>query len=241
MELDIVGMYPHILGMYGDLGNIQIIRQRCQWRGIDVNVHNFTKGMKNNLDIEKTDILLMGGGSDHGQSLVSDHLLKQRDVLQDYIENDGVLLAICGSYQMFGDRYTDSNGDSIPCLEIFDMETRSEDNRLVGNIVLENHIDLNPETLVGFENHGGHTYHEYPTLGRVIFGEGNNGKDGEEGLVYKNFIGTYLHGPVLPKNSHLADRLILNALNNKYGIKRLTELDDKLEQNAHNTMVKRLV
>ncbi|MDO5848901.1 MAG: glutamine amidotransferase [Methanobrevibacter sp.] len=241
MELNVVNMYSHILNMYGDRGNVQIIKQRCLWRGIDVNIQNFTKRTSTNFNPEETDIVLIGGGSDHGQSLVSDHFLKQREFLQEYVENRGVVLAICGSYQLFGSRYIDAEGNSIPCLEIFDVETRSVGKPLIGNIVLKNHIGLNPTTLVGFENHGGHTYHDYQTLGKVLAGNGNNGEDCEEGLVYKNFIGTYLHGPVLPKNPQLADRLILNALKQKYGVESIAKLNDKIEQMAHNSMVNRII
>lgn len=242
MELNIVDMYSDILNMYGDVGNIQVIKQRCLWRGIDVNIENFTKGRDNTFYPEKTDIVLIGGGSDRGQSLVSKHLLKQRNLIHEYVESGGVVLAICGSYQMFGNKYLDVEGNDIPCLEIFDMETKNiAEDRLIGNIVLKNHLGLEPETLVGFENHGGHTYHEYATLGTVLTGNGNNGDDDEEGMVYKNFIGTYLHGPVLPKNPHLADELILNALKRKYDIEKLSKLDDKIEQNAHKAMVKRLI
>ena len=241
MELTIVDMYPDILNMYGDIGHVQIVKQRCQWRGINVNIKSFTKGKDNIFFPEETDIVLIGGGSDNGQSIVSQHLLKQRHLLEEYIEMGGVVLAICGSYQMFVNKYIDVDGNPIPCLEIFDIETISSNNRLIGNIVLENNINLNPKTLVGFENHGGRTYHNYKNLGKVKVGHGNNGEDKKEGMVYKNFIGTYLHGPILPKNPQLADNLIFNALNGKYNIKHLEKLNDEIEIMAHQTMVKRLL
>lgn len=241
MELNIVDMYSDILNMYGDMGNVKIIKQRCLWRGIDVNIHNFTKGKNNIFDPNNTDMILIGGGSDHGQSLVSKHLLKQRNLLQEYIDNGGVVLAICGSYQMFGNKYLDVNGDSIPCLEIFDIETIGNENRLIGDIVIENNLNLNPKTIVGFENHGGRTYHDYTPLGSVKIGNGNNGEDGMEGMIYKNFIGTYLHGPILPKNPHIADKLIKESLNQKYGDVDLEKLNDNIELKAHQTIVNRLL
>ncbi len=241
MELNIVDMYSDILNTYGDVGNIRIIKQRCLWRNIGVNIHSFTKGKNNIFNPENTDIVLIGGGSDYGQTLVSKHLLKQRSLLEEYIESGGVILAICGSYQMFGNKYVDVDKNPIPCLEILDIETVSSENRLTGNIILENNLNLNPKTIVGFENHGGRTYHNYTPLGDVKIGIGNNEEDGTEGIVYKNFIGTYLHGPLLPKNPHLADKLILEALNKKYGMNELEKLNDEIEMQAHETMVNRLL
>lgn len=241
MELNIIKMYPYILNIYGDMGNIQILKKRCEWRGIDVNIHNLEKGKPLDIAIEDADIIVMGGASDRAQTILSDDLLNQRDSLYSYIENNGVLLAICGSYQMFGDKYIDLDKENIPCLEIFDMESVSTKDRLIGNIVLENNLGLNPKTLVGFENHGGHTYHEYENLGTVKYGSGNNGEDLKEGLIYKNFIGTYLHGPLLPKNPHLADNLILNALKRKHDVDSLSQLDDSAELEAHNAVVNKLL
>ncbi len=241
MELDIIEMYPYILNIYGDMGNCEILKKRCEWRGIKTNIHKLKKGEPLEIPIEDADIILMGGASDKAQTILSEDLIKQRDSLYSYIENDGVLLAICGSYQMFGDKYIDLDKENIPCLEIFDMESISSENRLIGNIILKNNLNLNPETLVGFENHGGHTYHEYENLGTVKYGCGNNGQDSKEGLIYKNFIGTYLHGPLLPKNPHLADKLILEALKQKYNINSLSPLDDSIELKAHNTIVNKLL
>ena len=241
MKLNIVDMYSDILNVYGDIGNLLALKQRCNWRGIDTNITKFSKDTDIKLDIENTDIILIGGGSDQGQSIVSQHLLNQRNKLQEFIDNNGVILTICGSYQMFGNLYLDADKNKIPCLEILDIETKSDKNRLISNIVLENNIGLEPTTIVGFENHGGHTYHDYKTLGEVIVGFGNNGESGSEGLVYKNFIGTYLHGPLLPKNPHITDKLILEALKRKYDIDFLEKLDDTVELKAHEQMVNRLL
>lgn len=241
MEINIIDMYPDILNIYGDIGNLQILKQRCLWRNIDVNIHSFTKGKNFEIDTDNIDIILVGGGSDNAQKIVSNHLIEQKNKLEDFIENNGIVLAICGSYQMFGNEYLDVKGNPIPCLGIFDIETKSNANRLIGNIVLENNLNIAPSTLIGFENHGGRTYHDYKTLGTVKSGNGNNGEDNEEGIVYKNFIGTYLHGPLLPKNPHLADKLILEALKEKYDIDSLAPLDDTIELNAHENIVKKII
>lgn len=241
MELDIIEMYPYILNIYGDIGNYHVLKKRCEWRGIKVNSHEFKKDEGLDISIEDADIILMGGASDKAQTILSEDLMSERDLLCNYIDNDGVLLAICGSYQMFGNKYVDLDKESIPCLEIFDMESISNENRLIGNIILENNIGLSPKTLVGFENHGGYTYHEYENLGSVKYGSGNNGEDFKEGLVYKNFIGTYLHGPILSKNPHLADKIILDALKRKYNINSLESLDDSVELEAHNFIVDSLL
>lgn len=241
MKLNIVDMYSDILNVYGDIGNLLALKQRCNWRGIDTNITKFSKDKDIELDIENTDIILIGGESDQGQSIVSQHLLNQRNKLQEFIDNNGVILTICGSYQMFGNLYLDADKNKIPCLEILDIETKSDKNRLISNIVLENNIGLKPTTIVGFENHGGRTYHDYKTLGQVSVGFGNNEESDSEGLVYKNFIGTYLHGPILPKNPHITDKLILEALKRKYNIDFLEKLDNTIELKAHEQMVNRLL
>jgi CobQ-like glutamine amidotransferase family enzyme len=230
-------MYPDILNLYGDIGNVLAINQRCLWRGISTNIENFT--VDKEVDIKNGDIILMGGGSDNSQNIISKHFLKERENLIDFIEDEKVLLGICGSYQLFGS-YVDANKEKIPCLEIFDIETISQKERLIGDIVIENNFNLE-KNIVGFENHGGRTYHKYEPLGHVKVGYGNNGEDKKEGMVYKNFIASYLHGPLLPKNPELTDYIILNALKNKYDIKSLSLLDDSIENKAHNSMENRII
>jgi lipid II isoglutaminyl synthase (glutamine-hydrolysing) len=235
MELTIYHMYPDLLNLYGDIGNIINLKKRCEWRGIDAKIVNFT--VETDIEIEEADIFFMGGGSDRGQSIVYSDLIKYRNVLTNAIENNSVFLAICGGYQLLGESYIDAMGNRIPGLGVLDYTTESEEGRLIGNVIIKNHLHLNPETLIGFENHGGRTYHDYDTLGTILTGNGNNGKDNLEGMIYKNCIGTYLHGPVLPKNPHLADHIILSALKQKYDIKKLDQLDDKLEYKAHNRVL----
>ena len=252
MELNIMNMYFDILNTYGDIGNFTCLTQRIKWRNITLNIQECSIGKDDNLNWEDIDIILIGGGSDNNQTIVSNHLLEQRNELVNFIEDGGVLLAICGSYQMFGNKYIDANGDKIPCLEVFDIETQSKADRLIGDIVISNNIpnsknvitndfDFQLDNMVGFENHGGRTYHDYDPLGYVKTGFGNNGEDKKEGMIYKNFMATYLHGPFLPKNPHIADYMIFNALNRKYSIDTLQKLDDSIEINAHMKMLKKLL
>jgi CobQ-like glutamine amidotransferase family enzyme len=239
MELKIINMYPNILNLYGDIGNLICIKQRCNWRGIEVNIENLT--IDNEVSINETDMIFIGGGSDRDQNIVSSHLLKQKKELENFIDEKKVILAICGSYQMFGSSYNDADNEKIPCLEIFDIETISQKNRLTGNIIIENNLGLEPKEIVGFENHEGRIYHNYNPLGSVKLGYGNNEERKNEGMIYNNFIASYLHGPLLPKNPHLADHMILTTLKNKYDIKSLDKIDDTIEINAYNTVIKRLL
>jgi len=236
MQLKIFHMYPDLLNLYGDLGNITCLRQRCEWRGIQAKVVGFS--MNHEVPLEEGDIFFIGGGSDRGQNIVYSHLLKHREEMEQLIEDRAVMLSICGGYQLLGEKYIDAQGNDVSGLGIFDYHTQSEEGRLIGNIIIKNNLGLIPKTLVGFENHGGRTYHDHHPLGQVIVGHGNNGKDGGEGMVYKNCIGTYLHGPILPKNPHLADHLILKALERKYGHHELIELDDSIEYSAHEKVLK---
>ena len=139
-ELNIVDMYSDILNIYGDIGNLKCIKKRCEWRGIKVNQKSYSLNHDMSFDYEDIDLILIGGGSDRTQSIVSNDLLKQRNDLENYVENDGVILTVCGSYQMFGHEYYDVNGDNVSCLEIFDIKTVSQENRLIGNILIENNL-----------------------------------------------------------------------------------------------------
>jgi CobQ-like glutamine amidotransferase family enzyme len=236
MELKIYHMYPDLLNLYGDIGNVTCLTQRCKWRGIQVEVVGFS--MKHEAPLIDGDLFFIGGGSDRGQNIVYTHLRKYSNQIGELIEEGTPVLAICGGYQLLGEKYIDAEGSDVPGLGIFDYYTRSEEGRLIGNIIIENSLGLNPETFVGFENHGGRTYHEHQPLGKVLVGYGNNGKDKQEGMVYRNCIGTYLHGPLLPKNPQLADFLILKALERKYDLKKLPGLEDDWEYAAHNKVLK---
>ena len=239
MKLTIGHLYPDLLNLYGDRGNIQCFRKRLNWRGIEAEVIPVLSG--DNIDFSKLDIVLLGGGSDREQELVCGYLKEIRKDFKEYVEDNGVVLAVCGGYQLLGEYYKTADKE-IEGLGILNIRTDSIPGapRLIGNVVLEcagmrSHV-------VGFENHGGRTdIGDHTPLGRVIRGYGNNGESGFEGVVYKNVIGTYLHGPVLPKNPELCDRLLLGALKHKYpDFDTLQPLDDSLEIKANEYMVNRI-
>lgn len=229
-SLNIFNMFPNLLSLYGDFGNLIAVQKRCEWRSIDTNIINYNEDSKESL--AEADILLFGGGSDNALKHVNTRLIEHKKEINNLIDDDAVFLLICGAYQLFGNKYITVNNESIEGLAIFDYETVPSEKRFLGNISIENTLNLEPKEIIGFENHSGATYHDYKPLGKVISGFGNNGEDNKEGLVYKNVIGSYLHGPLLPKNHHLTDYLILNALKRKYNIDKLKELNNSLENKA---------
>lgn len=236
MKINIVHLYPELLNLYGDRGNVIVLKKRCEWRGISADIIPFS--IDREFDLKEADIIFLGGGSDKAQSTMYAHFLNYKDVLKEQIEKGTVVLAICGGYQLLGKAYIDAQGKEMEGLGVFDYYTKSEDGRLIGNIIIENNLGIKPLTVVGFENHGGRTYHNYHPFGTVVKGYGNNGKDHSEGIVYKNCIGTYLHGPLLSKNPHIADYLIAKALKRKYGVDDLKDLKDAEELKAHDNVIK---
>lgn len=235
-KLTIGHLYPDLLNLYGDRGNIQCFRKRLEWRGIEAEVIPFLSD--DEIDFNRLDIVLLGGGSDREQELVCQYLKKIKKDFKEYVENNGVVLAVCGGYQLLGNYYK-TEKKTIEGLEILDIYTEWEPERLIRNIVLNSPLFDTP--VVGFENHGGRTYiGNHTPFGKVFFGLGNTGKSGYEGVVYKNVIATYLHGPLLPKNPHVCDYLLERALANKYGNDvRLEPLPDKLEHKANSYIVDR--
>lgn len=238
MKITIGHLYPDLLNLYGDRGNIQCLMKRCQWRGIEAETIPFE--LEDEIDFSKLDIVLLGGGSDREQMLVCEKLKEIQKDFKAYVENYGVVIAICGGYQLLGNYYKTEQG-TMKGLELVDLYTEQGEGRLIDNIVLQS--DLLDMPIVGFENHGGRTYiKDNKPLGKVLYGAGNDGKSGYEGVVYKNVIGTYLHGPLLPKNPQLADLLISRALEKKYGKKiELEKLDDSEEQEANSYIFHRFV
>ena len=231
MKITIGHLYPDLLNLYGDRGHIQCLMKRCQWRGIEAETIAYE--IEDEIDFSKLDIILLGGGSDREQMLVCKKLKSIRNKFQKYVEDNGVVIAICGGYQLLGNYYATTEG-KIEGLGIIDLNTdRGTDYRLIDNTVLES--DLVSMPVVGFENHGGRTdIKNNKPFGKVIYGSGNDGKSGYEGVVYKNVIGTYLHGPLLPKNPEVADYLIQKALERKYGKSIVLDpLDDKEEKEAN--------
>ena len=239
MKLTICHLYPDLLDLYGDRGNIIALAARCRWRGIEPVIQQASLG--EDLDFMGMDILFLGGGSDREQGLLVQDLRRREKELRKAVENGLVVLAICGGYQMLGRYYQMASGEKIQGLDIIDVWTIAGVKRLIGNVVVK--IGESSRTLVGFENHSGKTYlgKGVKPLGKVLYGHGNNGDDREEGVRYRNVFGTYLHGPLLPKNPRLADLLLELALLRRGSDTRLKELDDRLEDLAHEAMVKRLL
>ncbi|MCR1935158.1 type 1 glutamine amidotransferase [Clostridium tepidum] len=238
MELNICHLYPDLLNVYGDIGNILVLKYRAEQRGIKINVSNVS--IRDKFLTDKYDIVLFGGGQDYEQAIVSKDMVEtKKDDLTEYIEKGKVLLAICGGYQLLGKYYTTPEGEKLDGLNILNIYTEGGDTRFIGNTVIKNE-EFN-ETYVGFENHSGRTYiGDLKPLGKVIVGNGNNGEDKKEGCIYKNTFCTYFHGSLLSKNPELADRLLSIALKNKYGENiKLEPLDDNLEIKAKEFIVNR--
>lgn len=238
-KLTIGWLYPELMNIYGDIGNIICLTKRCEWRDIEVEVKKLNPGFSDE-ELKKCNLLIMGGAQDKQQTIVNSDLKKHKKTLIEMIEKGIPGLFVCGGFQFLGNYYKDANGNKIDGLGIFDLHTLSpgpEEPRLIGNIVIKTNIDSIPNPVVGFENHGGRTIlgKNLEPFGEVIKGHGNN-DDGFEGARYKNSFGTYLHGPILPKNPNFADYLLNLALRKQ----PLNPLDDELENQAQSVIAKRL-
>lgn len=239
MELNICHLYPDILNLYGDRGNILCMQKRLAWRGIGVTVTGVSIGQA--LEASAYDLLFVGGGQDFEQEvLLSDLAGAKTGELKSAIEDGLPVLAICGGYQMLGQYYKTWDGAQCDFTGALDLYTIGSKERMIGNYMFTCD-ELNCE-IVGFENHSGKTYlgDGVKPMGKVLAGFGNNGEDGSEGARYKNVFGTYSHGSLLPKNPTLADHILKVALERKYGEADLAPLDDTLETAAHNYMKNRL-
>jgi lipid II isoglutaminyl synthase (glutamine-hydrolysing) len=240
MELRVLSLYPEQMNIYADRGNILFLQRRCEWRGIGF--AHAGAGPGESVDPSAHDLFYVGGGQDRDQRMVAaDMVAHKRADLAAAVDDGASLLAVCGGYQLLGRSYQ-LDEETLPGLGLVDLETvREPGARLIGNVAIEADLGFGPRLLAGFENHGGRTYlgPGAKPLGRVVEGFGNNGKDGFEGVRRDNLIGTYLHGPLLPKNAWLADHLIATALERRYGAApELEPLDDAFEAaaeaNAHN-------
>ncbi len=237
MELRVAALYPDQMNIYADRGNIVFLRRRCEWRGIRFSYSAL--GLGEPLDAGAHDLIYLGGGQDRDQQIVAQDMVSSKRVgLAEAVDDRAVVLAVCGGYQLLGHSYQ-LGDERIQGLGLADLETvREPGPRLTGNVEIEVNLGEGPRRLAGFENHGGRTtlLSGAEPLGRVIRGFGNNGHDGLEGVRRDNMIGTYLHGPLLPKNSWLADRLIQLALARRTGsLPDLEPLDDRLEAAAHES------
>ncbi|HUD44344.1 MAG TPA: type 1 glutamine amidotransferase [Patescibacteria group bacterium] len=268
-SLRIAWLYPDLMSTYGDRGNIIALQKRCEWRGINVEFVPITVDSNHKL-LANCDLLFMGGGEDRQQKIVSDDFQKGNDkILRELIEKETPGLFICGAYQFLGKYYKEADGSIVNGLGILDIYTENpgiKTKRLIGNMAFACHPELvsgsschsresgnlsekipdrvgDDNNIIGFENHGGRTYlgKNVQSLGKVLTGFGNNGEDQTEGAIYKNTIGSYSHGPILPKNPQLADWLISKALEIKYKKEiSLEPLDDSLESQAKEAMLQRL-
>jgi lipid II isoglutaminyl synthase (glutamine-hydrolysing) len=224
-KIVIAHLYPREMNIYGDLGNIITLKKRLEWRGYEAEVKPVEVGV--GFDFNAVDMVFGGGGQDSGQLVMGVDLLMRGEALRQ-MATDGVpMLVICGSYQLFGRGFTTMEGQEIPGIDVFRASTVGGRVRMIGNVV----VDSPYGRLVGFENHSGQTMLEsgQEPLGKVRKGYGNNPGSKREGAISGNAIGTYMHGPLLPKNPRLADHLILTALKRRYGVGELEPLDDKLE------------
>jgi CobQ-like glutamine amidotransferase family enzyme len=238
--LRLLALYPEQMNIYADRGNMIFLQRRCEWRGIPFDYA--ASGPEESFDPGAHDLIYIGGGQDRDQLLVAEDMRRtKRDSIAAAVEDGAALLAVCGGYQLLGHRY--QLGDrSVEGLGIADLETvREPGPRLIGNVSIEVDLGLGPRVLAGFENHGGRTHlgPDAEPLGKVLRGHGNNGQDGLEGVKRLNLVGTYLHGPLLPKNAWLADLLIALALERRTGSRpQLEPLGDELEVAAHATALR---
>ena len=235
LKISIAHLYPELLNLYGDMGNILTLKKRCEWRGISVEYNPICL----NDTIRNHDLYFIGGGQDKQQQDVAKVLYKNKNLLSDERDLGAVFLGICGGYQLFGHYYQPFDAEKLQGISLLDAYTVAGKKRFIGNVTVETDF-LNPNTLVGFENHSGLTYLQGETkpLGKVTTGNGNNGQDGFEGARFKNVFGTYLHGSLLPKNPQFADLLISLALEKRYGENfELKKLDDNIENATHGSLV----
>jgi len=235
-DLRVCHLYPEHLNIYADRGNIAVLRSRCEWRGIDFAAVGCGPGDP----LPEADLYYVGGGQDRDQLLIEDDLVGRAGGLRAAIADGAWMLAVCGGYQMLGHYYRGHQGDEIRGTSLVDLVTEAGPTRMIGNISIDCELRPGePMTVVGFENHAGRTRlgEGVRPLGRVLHGHGNNGRDGGEGVHTGRIVGTYIHGPLLPKNPALADHLIGAALERRHGTVALEPLDDRLEGMAHDVAI----
>ena len=241
MKIVVGHLYPDYLNIYADRGNIAVLASRAAWRGHDLEVRSVSIGEP--VRPGEHDLLYVGGGQDREQALVAEDLVAKRDGVAAAVAGGAALLAVCGGYQLLGRSYRDSRGTHLPGLGLFPLETVAGETRMIGDVLLE--CELEPgerRTLAGFENHAGRTRLDKGAepLGRVVAGFGNDGKSGLEGCRVGRAVGTYLHGPLLPRNPWFADWLLAQALARRLGEPpHLAPLADELEAEAHNVSARR--
>ena len=237
-KLKILHMYPNMLDLYGDSGNVEVLSYRCKMRGIELEVSKHLIGDKET-DFTQYDIIYLGGGADFEQQILADDLVSCKDSIMEAYKSGTFFLMICGGYQLMGHYYDTAAGVRCAGVDVLDLTTEGAEERMIGNFAFETEFG----SVVGFENHSGRTRlgPNAKPLGRVLRGFGNNGEDGGEGARYKNVFGTYSHGPVLPKNPDFCDGILLAALRRRYGDAELSPLEDLSEREAHESVLSRLL
>jgi CobQ-like glutamine amidotransferase family enzyme len=240
--LRIAHLYPDLMSVYGDRGNVLALVRRAEWRGLTVSVAEVSIGDR--LHAADADLIFFGGGQDREQAVVSDDFQRGKaSAVCEAVTSGAALLAVCGGYQLLGSSYTTVDGEQLTGANLFDVRSVPGPKRHIGNVLVETELDGVRNTLVGFENHSGRTYlgAGVRPLGRALVGAGNNGEDGTEGAVLGNAYGCYLHGSLLPKNPWFADRLLAAALAHRTGEPApLAPLDDQLEVAAHRAVERRV-
>ena len=241
MELNICHLYPDVLNLYGDRGNIACMKKRLEWRGIGCTVSELPLGAKD--DLSGYDLFFIGGGQDFEQTvLLADLRAGRAENIRSAAEDGKPFLCICGGYQLLGRGYRTADGQWCDYTGILDFTTEGSYDRMIGNYAYRLHTESGGGIVIGFENHGGRTRLSpaLTPLGTVLCGHGNNGEDKTEGVRYKNIFGTYSHGPLLPKNPAFCDEILRTALGYKYGTADLSPLDDNAEEAARQVMLSRL-
>ncbi len=242
--LKILYLYPDILELYGDFGNIQVLKYRLEKRGIEAIIVPYSIG-DTPPNFSDFDLVFAGGGADQEQGILSEDLLKYKESIKEAVENGVFFLLICGAYQLFGKYYKGVEGNIIPGLEVFDYYTEAINDRkkrCIGNVVIDANLNDVETKIIGFENHGGQTFDVSTSFGNVLAGNGNKFGDSKEGFFANNVIATYLHGPLLSKNPELADYIIKYCLDRKYGEDIVLEpLDDNFENLCREQLLKRFL
>ncbi len=240
MNLKMLWMYHDLMDLYGDKGNLQVLKIRAEKRGIEVQLDTCT--LNEQKDCRDYDLFFLGGGADREQNLIYEDLLRRRENIAEAMKSNTAFLLICGGYQLFGQYYKDQDGIQVDGLGFFDYYTiaADRDHRCIGNIAVEAKMDREKFLAVGFENHGGQTYGVNTPFAKVLNGHGNTYDGQQEGFLNDQVLATYMHGPLLPKNPKIADLVLKRALKKRYGQVELVELDDTLENKARDIMLGRL-
>lgn len=243
MEINVCWMYHDIMDLYGDKGNMMVLRKRCEDRGIGITIDTLSIGEEK--DLTQYDLLFLGGGADKEQMMLIDDLLSRRENIRQAMEQGTFVLLICGGYQLFGQYYISADNEKIEGLKFFDYYTTTGTNgtRCIGNIAIRCNLDGHEIVAVGFENHGGQTCNVDTPLGSVIRGYGNRFEGGQEGFYNGQVLGTYMHGPLFPKNPEIVDFVIYKSIKKQhptFQLQDLAKLDDTLENKARDVMLKRL-